>query len=519
MDSEIPQYLRPIKQSKAEPKALPQQGREGISARSLALCSLPEARRYLDEEHAQRLVALPLGIVDILGAKTLTVAVGQGRKVEIERALRFAIELPVRVAEVPSEVLAEAISIAYCGDEGRLVAGVQKLRAVESHTSQRALAQPIDFRPPSGEVSQFVASLVEFGFSKGASDIHLLPRREGTYVRMRVQGELLSNSEPLCSAAVHQQVVARIKVLAGVGYSQGSIPCDGSFGVPFAGREARVRVSTMPTLYGEKVVLRLLGAVGAASLQELGFDTSVLEALVRAVKRPQGAVYVAGPTGSGKSSTLYAMAAHTAAQGRSVCSVEDPVERVISEISQTQIDEPRGLTFPLGLRAVVRQDPDVIMVGEIRDGESAQIALQAALTGHLLLSSVHAGTIPGIVKRLRSLGVEDDLLAETAPLFINQRLIPTLCSRCKVVDLPASRGVTSARFKAVGCGICDYSGFSGRVPIVQAWAPASGEIRSLQEEEWLTTRPGWIGWGAQIQALLAAGVVAPESVAGYVERA
>ncbi|NDC37329.1 MAG: hypothetical protein EBZ48_04680, partial [Proteobacteria bacterium] len=186
-------------------------------------------------------------------------------------------------------------------------------------------------------------------------------------------------------------------------------------------------------------------------------------------------------------------------------------------ITQTQIDEPRGLTFPVGLRAVVRQDPDVLMVGEVRDRESAQIALQAALTGHLLLTSVHAGTIPGIVKRLRSMGIEDELLAESAPLFVNQRLIPTLCQRCKVVDLSASRGAANPRFRAVGCGTCDYSGFGGRVPIAQVWSPSSREMLAFDEREPISHSSSWIGWIEQIRCLLAAGTVAVESVAGFLE--
>lgn len=517
VDAKLPQYLKPVRKCAGHQTGAPDAAQESISARRLALCSVPEARCYLEEQQAHRIGALPLGVVDILGAKTLTVAVAKGAKVETERALRFVVEIPVRLAEVSSVVLSEAITIAYCGDEGRLIAGVHKLREAEGAGGHLRLAQPIDFRPAHSEVGQFVAALVEFGFSKGASDIHLLPRREGVFVRMRVQGELLTNTEPLCTAAVHQQVTARIKVLAGVTYSHSAVPCDGAFRVPFGGREAQVRVSTIPTMYGEKVVLRLLGGAGVTSLYELGFDESVVAALARALEQQQGAIFVAGPTGSGKSSTLYALAARAALHGHSVCSVEDPVERVLPEISQTQIDEPRGLTFPVALRAVVRQDPNVIMVGEIRDQESARIAIQAALTGHLLLSSVHAGTVPGIIRRLRTLGVADDLLSESVALVINQRLVPILCERCKVVDLVASREVAVPRFRPVGCGVCDYAGYAGRVPIAQVWAPAAGEISSLERLERLSSSAGWFGWSGQIQALLSGGKVVYQSVARFAE--
>ena len=492
--------------------AEPNNEQPSVSARSLALCSMVEARAYLTREQAQKLAALPLGVVEVLGVKTLTLAVASEVLRDTEQALRFIVDRPVRLAEVSSDVLTEALSIAYCGDAERFGVSIESLRTVESQILPPfSGAHALEFNPKQGEVAQFLASLVEFALSKGASDIHLLPRYEGTFLRMRVNGELLTTPEPLCGSAVHQRLVARVKVLAGIAHTASAVPTDGAFSLPFGGKEARVRVSTIPTLHGEKVVLRLLAGDLAKTLPELGLCSRAVDLLTRMTHQQQGGIFLAGPTGSGKSSTLYALAALAAARGRSVCSVEDPVERILPEISQSQIEEERGLSFPLCLRAVMRQDPDVIMLGEIRDRDTAQIAIQAALTGHLLLTSVHSGSITGIIKRLKSLGVESELLSEAARLFVNQRLLPTLCPRCKVVDLERSNACGEQRFKAVGCAACDYSGFGGRVPVVQLWAPVDGELLVPSAGIDASASGEWLGWESQVCALLTQGLITTET--------
>lgn len=514
MAGSILRYLRPAAQS-SKP-AEPNGGQSNVSARSLALCSMVEARAYLTREQAQKLAALPLGVVEVLGTKTLTLAVAAGDLRDAEQALRFIVDIPVRIAEVAAEVVTEAISIAYCGDAERFGVSVESLRNVESQLVHPFCGpHSIEFNPKQGEVAQFLASLVEFALSKGASDIHLLPRYEGTFLRIRVNGELLTTPEPLCGSLVHQRLIARIKVLAGIAHTASAVPTDGAFSLPFGGKEARVRVSTIPTLHGEKVVLRLLSGDAAKTLPELGLCPQAVDLLTKVTQQYQGGIFLAGPTGSGKSSTLYALAALSAARGRSVCSVEDPVERILPEMSQSQIEAERGLTFPICLRAVMRQDPDVIMLGEIRDRDTAQIAIQAALTGHLLLTSVHSGTITGTIKRLRSLGIEPELLSEAARLFVNQRLLPTLCPRCKIVDLQSTNDCGEQRFRAVGCAACDYSGFAGRAPVVQLWAPVAGELLSFDGGMDGSHSGNWLGWESQILALLAQGLITTETQAQF----
>jgi type II secretory ATPase GspE/PulE/Tfp pilus assembly ATPase PilB-like protein len=258
-------------------------------------------------------------------------------------------------------------------------------------------------------------------------------------------------------------MVARLKVLARLDTTRREIPQDGAFKVPREGIEpASARLAIMPTIHGEKAVIRFLGVEDPSDLTRLNLSAAVLEELRVFMQRREGMALFAGPTGSGKSTTIYGVLQELAKGGRSVVSIEDPVERDIREISQTSIDEKLGLDFPTALRAILRQDPDVIALGEIRDAESARTAFHAALTGHLVVGTVHARRALDVPIRVGHLGVDPLTIAEALRLIVCQRLVPLLCRGCRVLDLVASNRAGVSLYREVGCDRCDYSGFSER---------------------------------------------------------
>jgi type II secretory ATPase GspE/PulE/Tfp pilus assembly ATPase PilB-like protein len=229
-----------------------------------------------------------------------------------------------------------------------------------------------------------------------------------------------------------------------------------------------VRISIMPTVHGEKAVLRLLGCEGLRPIEALGFDERALSFISAFCGRADGAALLAGPTGSGKTTTMYAIMQRLQSRNLSLISIEDPVEIRLDGVSQTSVNEQLGLTYAHCLRSVLRQDPDVILLGEIRDEESARIAFQAALTGHLLLATVHARSVAEVFLRLRSLQLDDLSIAQGVNLLVCQRLLPRLCEHCKVIDLANANMLEHNVYQPVGCRRCDYSGFEGRVLAAEA---------------------------------------------------
>jgi type IV pilus assembly protein PilB len=275
-------------------------------------------------------------------------------------------------------------------------------------------------------VTKIVATILRYAVEGGASDIHIEPTPEKTRVRFRMDGELHTSLE--LPAKVHPAVVARIKILSQMRLDEKRKPQDGRFSATVEGRRIDFRVSTFPTQGGEKVVMRILdSAKSVASLETIGLSPSDLLQIRDIIKQPYGIVLVAGPTGSGKSTTLFSMISELDREAANVVSVEDPVEYEIQGVSQSQVRPEIGYTFAAGLRSILRQDPDIIMVGEIRDKETAQLAIQAALTGHLVFSTIHTNTAAGVIPRLVDMGVDPYLIAPTLIAAIGQRLVRKLC--------------------------------------------------------------------------------------------
>lgn len=275
-------------------------------------------------------------------------------------------------------------------------------------------------------ITKIVATILRYAVDGGASDIHIEPSDKKVSVRFRVDGDLNTSLE--LPKNVHMAVVARVKILSSMRLDERRKPQDGRFSAIFDGRKIDFRVSMLPTNYGEKIVMRILdNEKGVRSLEDVGVSDYLLETIRRIIKEPYGIILISGPTGSGKSTTLYAMLSEVDRMKKNVISLEDPIEYNISGVSQSQIRPEIGYTFANGLRSALRQDPDIIMVGEIRDKETAQLAIQAALTGHLVLSTIHTNNSIGVVPRLIDMGVDPYLIAPTLKLAIAQRLARRLC--------------------------------------------------------------------------------------------
>jgi len=322
-------------------------------------------------------------------------------------------------------------------------------------------------------IIKMINAMLSEAIKENASDIHIETFEESLQIRFRVDGVLREVLKP--NRKLASLLVSRIKVMAKLDIAEKRIPQDGRISLRIAGRAVDVRVSTMPTGHGERVVLRLLDKNAARlDLQELGMTDGNREHFSGLIDKPHGIILVTGPTGSGKSTTLYAGLSQIDNKQRNVLTVEDPIEYAIEGIGQTQVNTKVDMTFARGLRAILRQDPDVVMVGEIRDLETAQIGVQASLTGHLVLSTLHTNTAAGAITRLEDMGVESFLLSSSLLGVLAQRLVRTLCPSCRESHTPDEvemniLGLTPETmqpiFRAKGCPECNFKGYRGRTGI------------------------------------------------------
>lgn len=327
----------------------------------------------------------------------------------------------------------------------------------------------------SAPIVRLVASLLENAVRSGASDVHIEPNNDQLRVRVRVDGILRESLAT--SLKVHGAVTSRVKVMAGLNISEKRVPQDGRIMITVDGRDIDLRVSTMPTSYGEKVVMRILDRAGfMVGKENLGLSRLDVEKFNSLVAKPYGIIMVTGPTGSGKTTTLYSMLAELNDEKKNIITLEDPVEFDMKGINQTQINVKAGLTFAAGLRAILRQDPDIIMVGEIRDSETAEIAARAALTGHLVLSTLHTNDAPGAVARITDMGVETFLLSSSLIGVVAQRLVRRICPECRVEYEAGEREKSILRFnpdmplvlkRGAGCDYCNRTGYRGRTGVFE----------------------------------------------------
>jgi len=324
-----------------------------------------------------------------------------------------------------------------------------ELRAQQEATANQESPDNLDYIKEDAPVTKIVATILRYAVDGGASDIHIEPTGEKVVVRFRVDGSLTKSLE--LPQNVQSAVVARVKILSSIRLDEKRKPQDGRFSANFDGRKIDFRVSILPTNHGEKVVMRILDNVrGINTLEETGISKKHLETIRRMVKEPYGIILISGPTGSGKSTTLYAMLSEVDRITKNVLSLEDPIEYNIAGVSQSQVRPEIGYTFATGLRSALRQDPDVIMVGEIRDKETAQLAIQAALTGHLVLSTIHTNNSIGVIPRLIDMGVDPYLIAPTLKLAIAQRLARRICPPGKEIPVDnAMRAMFETAFETL----------------------------------------------------------------------
>ncbi|MCB1139617.1 MAG: type II secretion system ATPase GspE [Leptospiraceae bacterium] len=321
-------------------------------------------------------------------------------------------------------------------------------------------------------IIRMVNAILSQGVQERASDIHIEPYEKTLEIRYRIDGILHRRLSP--PRMIHAGVVSRIKIMANMNIAENRLPQDGRIKIKLSGKEVDIRVSTIPTRYGERVVMRLLNKTDVKfSLQTLGFYPDVESNIRRVISEPNGIILVTGPTGSGKSTTLYAVLSELNQSERNIMTAEDPVEYEIPGVSQTQVQEKIGLTFAHCLRTMLRQDPDIIMVGEIRDQDTARIAIQAALTGHLVLSTLHTNDAPAAVTRLIDMGIEPYLITSTVRAVVAQRLVRVICPHCKTTYKPPAGelkdlGISPAQLKkgvlyrGEGCDQCVGTGYQGR---------------------------------------------------------
>jgi type IV pilus assembly protein PilB len=368
----------------------------------------------------------------------------------------------------------------------RLVRQDESIEDIVDEDEERDAAEQnlsIDDADDGAPIIKLVHSIVAQAIQTGASDIHVNPEEGDTRVMFRVDGVLTPAATVKRRMAT--AVVSRIKIMSDLDISEKRVPQDGRFALTVDGRRVAIRVVTLPLVNGEGVVMRILDSgVAVDDLESLGMQVAEQQRFTIAINRPNGAVLVTGPTGSGKSTTLYTALNSLNDGERSILTIEDPVEQRIAGIKQMQIAPKAGVTFDVGLRSMLRADPDVIMVGEIRDRQTAHIAVEAALTGHLVLSTLHTRDAPSALGRLIDMGIEPFLVSSAVDCIVAQRLVRMLCPHCKrpqqlAESVLAEHGLAGAEvFEAVGCSRCSNSGYRGRVGIYEVMS-VSEPIRAL----------------------------------------
>ena len=323
-------------------------------------------------------------------------------------------------------------------------------------------------------VVKLVNQLINDAIGDRATDIHFEAYRESVSVRRRIDGILFDTNVPKSIRLLYPAIVSRIKLMAGMNIVERRLPQDGRSRVRVAGAEYDLRISVVPAMHGEDVVIRILPSSMLFDLSHIGFSEEHLGMLTELIDRPHGIIFVTGPTGSGKSTTLYACLSKLNTRDKKIITIEDPVEYELQGVTQTQVRSSIGLTFASSLRSMLRHDPDVMMVGEVRDRETAEIAIQTAMTGHLVLSTLHTNDAAGGAVRLIDMGVDPYLVTSTVQAFVAQRLVRTLCDKCRESYVEDGRTL----YRGKGCKACSQTGYHGRVAICE-FLPLVPEIQKL----------------------------------------
>lgn len=444
----------------------------------------PMAASLIPEAMARRYGALPIAFED----DKLVVAMSDPGNVFAIDDIRTLTGREIRTAIATRADITNAITRSTRDDDqvGDIAAAAA---AEEQETDDLSkLREAVDDAP----IVKLVNLLITRAVNERASDIHIEPQERDVRIRYRIDGVL--HEVMRSPKSIQNGVLSRLKIMADIDIAERRIPQDGRVGLVVGGKAIDLRVATMPTVYGEKAVIRILDkSQGLLNLSDLGFSEHNLETFERSYSKPYGMILVTGPTGSGKSTTLYATLNILNTADVNIITVEDPVEYRMNGVNQVQINTKAGLTFASALRSILRSDPDIVLIGEIRDQETAQIAVQAALTGHLVLSTLHTNDAPSAITRLVEMGIEPFLVSSAVDGVLAQRLVRKLCDRCKEPYQPTVESLREARVplradgtapllqRAVGCNHCGGTGFRGRMAVHEVMT-MSEEIERLTVE-------------------------------------
>jgi general secretion pathway protein E len=413
--------------------------------------------------------AFPIALVE----SVLTVAMADPLDFETVAALRSFSGLQIQTVLAAEQEVLDAIEKYFGETERQVLGGGEDEQATADLEHLRDMAS-------EAPVIRLVNTMIGEAIEKRASDIHIEPFEKEFRIRFRVDGVLFNQESP--PRELKAAIISRLKLMAKLNIAERRLPQDGRIKIKVLGREVDLRVSTLPTLYGESVVMRLLDRSTGDfyDLRRLGFDDHMLSRMEHFTSLPHGMFLVTGPTGSGKSTTLYSALKRINLPDKKIITIEDPVEYQMDGINQIHVNPQIGLTFAAGLRHIVRQDPDVIMVGEIRDRETADIAIRAALTGHLVFSSLHTNDAPSAITRLTDMGVENYLITSSLVAVLAQRLVRVICPQCKTPGPIALSpdGEMVETFRGAGCPECHGRGYSSRMGIFELM-DVSDEIRKL----------------------------------------
>jgi type IV pilus assembly protein PilB len=450
----------------------------------------PEAIDLLAERVSRKNLALPLSV----DRKFVTVVLADPLDFEAIHDLSFATNREIRPAIAPIKEIKAAIRRFYHLSHplekilGEIKGGTIEVIPVKDSTDDAEVMEEVARKVDSPPIIRLVNSVILHASRNRASDIHFEPREKDFRVRERVDGLLMEAFE--FPKLVQGAVTSRLKIMARMDIAEKHIPQDGRIKVKVEGRDLDLRVSSLPSHYGEKITIRLLDSAALQlNLEDMGPSKKDLLRVRSIVEKPQGIVLITGPTGSGKTSTLYAMISHIRTEAINIVTLEDPIEYELKGVTQVGINEKTGMTFAYALRSVLRQDPDVIMVGEMRDSETANIAVEASLTGHLVLSTLHTNTAVAAITRLKNLGVPPYLIATSMNGVVAQRLVRRICERCKEPYQPSSDELTKIRlrwkdtgnlkfYRGKGCTACNHTGYKGRIGVFEVLKvdPAIREI-------------------------------------------
>ncbi len=431
---------------------------------------LPLTERF-DAEYLDYYGVFPLEVVD----DRLRVAVAGTPCTEVLTDLGRSFGARVEVEPADREVIEDAIRRTFAGVQSvdSLVRSLDEAGAQDdpNGSALEADARDLANQPP---VIRYVNLLIQEAHEARASDVHLESTARGLVVRLRIDGVLTAAPAP--PPSIHAAVVSRVKLIADLDIAERRVPQDGRIRIRLEEKELDLRVSTVPTLYGESVVLRLLDHGGApADLSGLGMDDTTRRAFTQLARLPHGIILATGPTGSGKTTTLYGALRLRDATSEKIITVEDPVEYQLPGVTQVPVNVRAGMTFAAGLRSILRQDPDIVMVGEMRDAETARIAVQAAMTGHLVFSTVHTNDAASAITRIVDLGIEPYMVAATLQGVLAQRLVRRVCPHCgepvrpSTADLAVLQAVDDDQSirRGGGCALCRQTGYAGRVGLFE----------------------------------------------------